>query len=271
MAKLNIEGARKDCWNLNPDDVVVVTKEMMSEDPDLAAFYDPRADLPPQEDLVQSIMLFGVRQTILIKKEADRVYVVDGRQRVIACREANARLRKVGQPEKRVPAILQIGSEGDVVESMILTNEHRLADSVMAKAEKAARFISAGRSISQTAVLFGVGEPTIKIWLKLLELAAPVRRAVDEGKIAASAAAKLHKMSKEEQKEALAEALESTEKPTNSKTTALARSARAKTGKKTRGIRTKGEVEQALELASGKLAKRILRWVLGEDIDWEEI
>jgi len=35
MTKLNIEGARKDCWNLDPDDVIVVTKEMVEEDSDL--------------------------------------------------------------------------------------------------------------------------------------------------------------------------------------------------------------------------------------------
>lgn len=268
MTKLAIEGTRKDCWNLDPDDVIVVTTEMLREDPDLSQFFDRRADLPPQEDLVQSIMLFGVKQTIIIKKEAELVYVVDGRQRVLACREANARLRKLGQPEKRVPAILQVGSEADVVESMILTNEHRLDDTTMAKAEKAARYIASGRTEKEAAVLFGVAVPTVKAWLKLLDLSAPVRRAVDEGKIAASAAARLASLPRDEQKAALSEALEGEEKVSGGKVAAVARSAKAKaTGKRQQSLRRKAEIEAALENATG-VAAAVLRWVLGGNDDW---
>jgi ParB-like chromosome segregation protein Spo0J len=274
MTKLSIDGARKDCWNLDPDDVVVVTREMVEDDPDLAQFYDKRADLPPQEDLVQSIMLFGVKQTILIKKMAESVYVVDGRQRTKACREANERLRKLGQPEKKVPAILQIGSESDVVESMILTNEHRLEDGIMAKAEKASRYIASGRTPKETAVLFGVKPATIKHWLSLLDLTPSVRKAVDAGQIAASAAAKLVSLPSAEQKEALAEALAAPDapKPTGKKLTALARSARAKaTGQRPRTVRTRGEIEQAVKLVKGKIAEKVLLWVLGGEIDWDDL
>jgi len=220
---------------------------------------------------VQSIMLFGVKQTIIIKKQAERVYVVDGRQRTLACREANARCRKLGQPVKKIPAILQIGSEADVVESMILTNEHRLAESLMAKAEKAARYIASGRTPSEAAILFGVKLTTINQWTKLLDLTPSVRKAVDAGQVSASAAAKLVSLPAADQKKALAEALEggaSSEK----KLGALARSARTKaTGKKPRLMRTQSEVKQALEIVENSKYAPVLHWVLGREIDWDSL
>ena len=87
-------------------------------------------------------------------------------------------------------------------------NEQREDDSITAKAEKAQRLIDAGYTEEEVAETFGVTVTNVTSnWLPLLHLADQVRAAVDDGRISASAGAKLGSLSKQDQREHLKEML----------------------------------------------------------------
>ena len=83
---------KTDLLLFDPDTLVIVEDEG-------SALRDDRAKLPYDERLVLSMMVRGVLQPVIVRKnpETDRTEVVDGRQRVKACREANKRLKKEGR------------------------------------------------------------------------------------------------------------------------------------------------------------------------------
>lgn len=198
MSKQAIEGQRINGFLVEPENLKIVTEPSHF-------LYDERVKLPLDENLVLNIMAHGVKQAVLAKKDGDSVLVVDGRQRVRAAIEANKRLKKEGKEPVRVKVLMEKGDEADLFGTLILANELRHDDTPMIKAKKAARLISMGRSEEEAAITYGVSTATIKNWLKLLDASAKVRKAVDDGKITATAAVKLSALSAEEQDEALDE------------------------------------------------------------------
>ncbi len=58
--------------------------------------YDARVEREPAEAMILSIMRRGILVPMLITRDGDDVYVVDGRQRRSAALEANKRLAKAG-------------------------------------------------------------------------------------------------------------------------------------------------------------------------------
>lgn len=254
---------RKDCFMFAPEDLTLQTDKSNP-------FYDPRVEMPLDESLVQSIEALGIIEPVIVKREGELAVVVAGRQRVRAAIELNKRLAKQGTDPVRVPCLIQRGSDIDLYGCTIAENEVRRDDDPMAKAEKCARYINGGRTEAEAAVVFGVSTQTIRQWLKILELSAPVQKAVRRGEIATSAAVKLSALPVDEQKAALDEARKEG-KPTTQVAADLVRSRRAKTGKKTRTVRRRKEIEQQLETWSDAPFAPILRWFLGEDCDFESL
>ena len=211
MGKTDTWGAegKKDLFLFDPTTLVIVT--------DLASpLYDERIHLPVSERLVRSIMAHGVKVPVIVRQNGKKegtpnVEVVDGRQRVRATIEANKRLAEAKKPAIRVPATTERGEDKDIHSTMTLTNEIREEDSIMVRARKVKRSLDVlGKTEEEVALDYGVGEQTIRNWLKFLDLHPDVQQAVEKDGLPASTVAKeLGQLPKEEQPAALAKLVES--------------------------------------------------------------
>jgi ParB family chromosome partitioning protein len=168
--------------------------------------FDERVYLPLDEGLVRNIMVFGVLEPALVRKNGPLTEVIDGRQRVRAAREANRRLSEQGAETVAVPCFCKRGDEQQIM-GVMLSTFIRQDDTALAKARKCQRYLDTGKSEADAAIVYGVGTQTIKGWLALLDLAPAVQRAVQSGQIAAGAALALGDLPHVEQAEKLAELL----------------------------------------------------------------
>lgn len=198
----------------NPDDLVIVggggphDVDKHDEDGDLHFLYDERVEMPLNEAFVLNVMSIGVKKPVLVTKIGEQAYVVDGRQRVRAAREASRRLVKQGEPPIRVPCIQQKGEEPLLMAIGVATNEFNHEDTPLDKARKAQRLRDRGLSDEEIATTFGVTTKAISNWEKMLSLSAPVKKAIQKGEVSASAAAQLHDLPAAEQKEQLDKLIE---------------------------------------------------------------
>ena len=202
MAKQAIEGNRLNAFGLDPDDVVIVGLDDQSGEEH--ALYDERVNLPLDEALVRNIMVFGVLEPILVRKNGTFVEVVDGRQRVRAAREANVRLREQGCEPVHVPAMVRRGDNAQIM-GVMLSTFLRQDDSIIGKAQKVARYLDTGKSEQEAAVVYGVTVATIRNWMTLLDLSPAVQAAVGAGEIGAVAALELRDLTHAEQAERVAQ------------------------------------------------------------------
>ena len=224
MGKQALPGRRLNAFAEDPDTLVVIGID--TDDGPEHALHDPRIHLPLVEETVLNLMSIGVREPVIVRKNGDVPEVTDGRRRVLHAREANRRLRKLGETELLVPVMLAKGDDDLMLEIGISLNEHRVNDGVMAKVDKAVRMLARnGEDLAKTAVAFGVTTQTIRSWVKIAGVSAKVRKAIDAGTISATAAAKLAALSRAEQDEELVKLT------ANGKTTVAAADRAAKTKK----------------------------------------
>jgi ParB family chromosome partitioning protein len=197
--KRAFDTARTNLWMFDPNELVIIEDEN-------DALYDPRVKLPLDPALVQNILYQGVLEpVVIVKREGDAV-VVDGRQRVRAAREAVKIAKERGLTEVKVPAVLRRTDDRGALAVMISANEIRQDDGPLQRAEKCQRLLAAGYTEEELCTLFGKTKNTINNWLSLLEVFAPVRKAIERGELAASAAPQLKNLPKEEQLAAVEEA-----------------------------------------------------------------
>lgn len=209
MGKQAFDGERVKRLNgfrFYPEDLVIVGGDGPSdvsektEDGETHFLMDERVKLPLSEEFVRNVMTLGVKKPVLVTKIGSDAYVVDGRQRVRAAREANARLAKMGEPLLRVGCVQQAGEEPLVMMVGISTNEFNFEDTPLNKARKAQRLRDRGLDEDEIAMAFGVTTKALSNWEKLLSLSEPVKKAVQKGTVSASAAAQLHDLPAAEQK-----------------------------------------------------------------------
>lgn len=206
MAKQAIDAKRGTIFLVEPENLTIIT------DPK-HPLYDPRVELPVSDDMVNSILSKGVIEPVIARKNGDTIEVTDGRQRTRCAIEANKRLRAEGAPTIQVPVILRRESDAEAFETSVVLNEIRRNDDVLTKAAKAGRLSSFGQSDAQIAVAFGVTVVTVRNWLKLLDLAPVVQKAVKSGQLGAIEAVKaLGGLTREAQKERLPAILETAPK-----------------------------------------------------------
>jgi ParB family transcriptional regulator, chromosome partitioning protein len=274
---------KKDMLLFDPEELFLVTDE--SSD-----LYDERVRAEPTEALIANIAHYGVIEPVIVRKntESGQTEVVDGRQRVLACRAANKLLKKRGEEPHRVPAIVKRGDAGTAIGIMISTNEQRREDTPLNRARKAARMLERGKTEDEVALALGVTGATLKNLLKLLDAPAAVRNAVDAGKISLSDGYKLSRLEPGDAKEKVAALLEHAPRPAGAgrKKTKNAKRAREILGTRPtkadlyEGMRTsepcenlKRELEElgdaGLDLHRGAILA--LRWVLGDDSSGEEL
>lgn len=196
MASAETWGAKgkSDVFLFDPEDIVIVT------DPE-HPLYDERVKLPVDEAMVRNIMVHGVLQPVGVRKNGDAVECVYGRQRVRCAIEANKRLEAEGKQRVRVRAtVVRTKDVGDLMGIFISENEIRRDELPSVRAEKLQRFIAAGRTHEEAAIVFGVSESTIRNRLALLDIEPAVLKLVDAGTIGETFAAKeLSQVPREEQ------------------------------------------------------------------------
>jgi len=186
---------RSDLLLFEPDDLILVTDKKHP-------LYDPRVDMDLSESLVLNVMVHGVIEPVIVRRNGDKVEVVDGRQRVRAAREASKRLKREGKAPLRVPAVVKRGDDATVFGVMASTFI-RQDESPLEQARKIQRYVDMGRTEEDAAITFGVSRSTIRVRLALLDAAPEVRRALESGKLSVVHAAKLTKLPRDEQAEAL--------------------------------------------------------------------
>lgn len=195
-----IEGASHiDLWSALPERFTIVTTPGNPG-------YHRRVALTEvlDEGLVNSIMQEGVKKGIEVGEDGNDLIVIDGRQRVEHCAEANRRLKKVGQPPKKIGfRITRLPPEkwGLLAEHC---NIHRPTP-VSMQADIARDLESAGNSIQEIADAMGQKKPYVEGLLRLLACDKSVIAAADSGVISPTVARELADMKRDEQKETLAQ------------------------------------------------------------------
>ena len=202
MGKKAIEAPRISGYAMNPSDLTIIGLDTEHKEGE-HTLWDERAFLPLKEPMVLNIMAIGVQEPALVTKDGDTILVIDGRQRVLHAREANKRLVAAGEEPLLVPVMLKQGSD-EVLEGFAISlNEHRRQDDYMTKVDKCMRMLGRNPDHAKAAIFFGVDVQTIKNWEKLAGVSAKVRKAIDAGTLAPTAAVKLADLSKSDQDEAL--------------------------------------------------------------------
>lgn len=247
-----------------PEALVIVT------DP-AHPLYDERAKLPIRESMVLNIMHHGVIKAVVVTKDPETgdTVVVDGRQRVRHCVEANRRLRARGEEPLRVSAVVRKFDPADHAgrtDVMVSANEIREDDNPVTKAAKMARLQAMGRDVAHIALMFGVSAQTVRNYLGLLEQPKAVVAAVETGKITISQAHLVADLKPAEQKERVQAMIAAAD---GKKGHARSAAVRAAVGADGPRMRTRAEITNRFAtLPDGTQARKVLEWVLGGG-DWE--
>lgn len=197
-----LEGQRRPAFNMDPDELIIVGLDTDSP----RHLYDPRAKLPLDEDFVEDIMEHGIMQNVVVTKIEGKVYVVAGRQRVKAAREANRRLKAVGKEGITVPVLSPTkGGDDDLALLATRENSMRKADDAFAMGERATFLVNQGIEPKNVAKALRISLAQLDGVLKLKEASREVRQAAKDGTLAVTHAIELAQLPKDEQAPALAE------------------------------------------------------------------
>ena len=199
MGKQALEGSRLNAFGMDPNDLTIVGLD--TKDKQEHPLFDERIYESVSEERVLNVMRFGVLEAILVRKNGERVEVVDGRQRVRWAREANKRLLAHGGTEVKVPCMVKRTDDGDAMGIMIAANENRQDDSPVIRARKAQRYIDLGRSEEDVAITFGIPLTSVKGLLSLLDLDDQVQVLIHERRLSQTAALTLRDLPREQQRE----------------------------------------------------------------------
>lgn len=168
--------------------------------------FDERIYAPLKEEAIKNVMLFGVKEPILVAESEDGQHylVVDGRQRVRWIREANRRLAVAGQEGLPLPVLLdKPKDEATAIAIGASLNSHGLADTVLAKAEKAIGMNTRGQTADDVATALGVSEASAKNFIRLGKADPKIKEALRGGKITPVQAYDLARLNKTEQRAGL--------------------------------------------------------------------
>jgi ParB family chromosome partitioning protein len=256
MSKKSLEAKRGNIFYLEPENLTLVTDKS-------SPLYDERVELPVSDALVQNMRKHGWFGVLPVRKNGTFVEVEDGRQRVKAAIEANKLRRKDGLEEFLIAVQSRRDDESEAAGLMIAANEFRVNDSILVKARKANRYMKLGHSEADTGIQFGVSVTAIKQWIRLLDAAPAVQKAIDAGQVNAVDARKLAELSQDEQLKALEEIKKTGGSPDE---VAIARGARRKSK---RGGASKSDLRKILaaeDAGTLKLSVRereLIGWIVG--------
>ncbi|CAG9262152.1 ParB/RepB/Spo0J family partition protein [Paraburkholderia caribensis] len=240
----------------DPDVLVLVTDTA-------SALYDPRVELPVNEDLARNIDFYGVLQPISVVKntETGETEVVVGRQRVKAARLANEWRRSRGEKPIQIPAQVYRGERRTALTAIVGENELRESETPLGRAEKMRRLMAMGYGEEDVAIAFGCRPATVSATLALLECCQDVQDAVEGNRLNLTHARRLSKLPPHEQREKVQELVAAGAESTGHE---RARKQRAVMGDERARMKTRKMIERELATAAGERAAA-LRWVLGQD------
>lgn len=257
--------SKKDVLLYDPENVKLVT------DP-AHPLYQATVHDPIEEPDIANVMAFGILEPIIVAKdpETGETLCVAGRTRTKWCREANRRLKKLGQKTHMLPATVKRGEMYVLTEIMVSENAIRREYTKLERAREMQKLVDMNRPLEEIAVTFGLKSPkTVKDALLVLDATKAVRDAVGVGDITFTQGAKLAKLPPEEQREKVA-AIKTHSAPKQGKRNGEARK-RAAIVDGTPQHRPKREIVKKIELlkesdnAKAKTWLEAIEWTMGEE------
>lgn len=254
-------------------------EDLISADDEGHPLYDPRVEKPLDEQMVESIMLYGVKENLIIRKNGARkdgtpvIEIMDGRQRKRNAVEANRRLVAAGLERRKVPCSPERCDDKVASTIMNMLNTHRSGDEPMTRARKMQRHMGFGHDVKQTAMTFHCSEATVRSMLTLLDCSSSVQKAVEDKSITVGAAKKLAVMPREEQDEELRKIVSAEAPPTPKardqqieKATAGRKKLRA-TGARARSIAEWEGIKKRLKTLADPMVdlREVIRFALRDD------
>lgn len=149
---------------------------------------DPDRIAAPINDTIARLIKFGWRDGsfVTIQKIGDKIYAVNGRRRIRACRSINAALtKKQAEAFLRIPCVPD--RSNDPLVSLVILNEGALEDTIPAKARKAARLTSMNHTDEEIRVMFDISQQTLNNWRILLKCDPAILKQIEAGKLPPSA------------------------------------------------------------------------------------
>jgi ParB family chromosome partitioning protein len=128
---------------------------------------------PDVSDILPSIREKGLRQTLLVRREADGYGIVAGRRRFFALQQ----IAKETGSDPLVPcAVMTEGDAASAIEASIIENVARLPATEMEQYTAFRKLHDEGRAVEEIAGFFGVTELHVRRVLALAALSAPIRK-----------------------------------------------------------------------------------------------
>lgn len=210
MAKPTVDGGSKFTGLfLTPEEIKIIGLDVpVPSDPahPLAELADPDRINLDVSDIAQSFFTHGWRgaQAVTVLKwpgdatAPEGYYAVDGRRRIRGARKANEMIKAAGGDAYiRVQAGLERNKSA--LPTVIVTNEFRVDDTILAKARKAERMANLNHTQEQIAATFGVAKQTIGNWATMLRCDARILAMVEQGTLSPTVCYELGKLAPAEQ------------------------------------------------------------------------
>jgi len=213
-AKQALDAPRKSVFMVDPGKLVLIGLD--TEDGPEHPLYDETVTDEPDETMAESLGIHGQQQAIVCRKNGDALEVIAGRTRTKA-----ARLWNDCHPDDPIVLecrIVRGKTDVELLELLVVENEHRRDKSPIVKARLALRLLERGRTVAQVAAVFRVGIETIKTWTGedtmsagLVDLAPEIQTAM-EGGLSIAQAQSVESLSHKDQAAALEIARETGER-----------------------------------------------------------
>ncbi len=128
---------------------------------------------PDVSDILPSIREKGLRQTLLVRREAGGYGIVAGRRRFFALQQ----IAKETEVDPLVPcAVMADGDAASAIEASIIENVARLPATEMEQYTAFRKLHHESRTVEEIAGFFGVTELNVRRVLALAALSAPIRK-----------------------------------------------------------------------------------------------
>ena len=135
---------------------------------------------PDVSDILPSIREKGIRQTLLVRREAGGFGIVAGRRRFFALQQ----IAKETGSDPLVPcAVMAEGDAASAIEASIIENVARLPATEMEQYTAFRKLHDEGRTVDEIAGFFGVTELNVRRVLALAALSAPIRKLYAEDEV----------------------------------------------------------------------------------------